>query len=161
MTTENLKVTGNVTLTLYGPNNEIKQQVIVPNLVVTAGKNLIANRLAMGTPTSAAVGYMGIGTSSQAAAAADSNLVSPATCTNNTTGRVALTGTYGVATNNQIVYTATFGSGVAADALAGQIQEAGLFNASSGGSMLCRTTFSAINKTIADTLTINWTVTIS
>jgi len=51
----------------------------------------------------------------------------------------------------------TFGAGVGT----GAVTEAGIFNASSAGTMLCRTTFSVINKAAADTLGITWTVTVN
>jgi hypothetical protein len=36
-----------------------------------------------------------------------------------------------------------------------------VFNASSSGTLLCRTTFSVVNKGAADTLKITWTLTVS
>jgi hypothetical protein len=43
----------------------------------------------------------------------------------------------------------------------GAITEAGILNAASAGILLCRTTFSVINKGAADTLGITWTVTVA
>jgi hypothetical protein len=43
----------------------------------------------------------------------------------------------------------------------GAISEAGIFNASSGGTMLCRTVFPVVNKQASDTIAITWTITIS
>ena len=43
----------------------------------------------------------------------------------------------------------------------GAITEAGVFNASSGGTMLCRTVFSVVNKGADDSMTITWTITVS
>lgn len=48
----------------------------------------------------------------------------------------------------------TFGSSAA-------ITESGVFNASSGGTMLCRKTFSAINVTSDDTLKVTWKIQVS
>ena len=59
--------------------------------------------------------------------------------------------------NNTITYVATFGAGDGT----GAVTEAGLFNASSGGSLLCRTVFSVVNKSSTDSMTITWVVTIS
>jgi hypothetical protein len=69
--------------------------------------------------------------------------------------RVSLTST--TVTTNQIAYVATFGVGVGTGALT----EAGIFNASTSGTMLCRTVFAVINKGANDTMTITWTITIS
>ena len=43
----------------------------------------------------------------------------------------------------------------------GAITEAGILNAGSGGTLLCRTVFSVVNKASSDSMTITWTVTIS
>jgi len=43
----------------------------------------------------------------------------------------------------------------------GSITEAGIFNASSSGTLLCRTVFSVVNKGASDSMTITWTVTVS
>ena len=50
---------------------------------------------------------------------------------------------------------------VSKNATTGAITEAGLFNASSSGTMLCRTVFSVVNKGASDAMTITWTVTVS
>ncbi len=116
------------------------------NLVVSAGKNFVASRLA--GVTDDVMSHMAIGTDSTAADAADTTLATEA-------GRVALTSTNVV--DNEITYTATFGAGVGT----GAIVEAGVLNASSAGTLLCRTVFSAINKGASDSITITWTVTVS
>jgi hypothetical protein len=141
-----IKVTGELKITVTNPEGNVKQEVVVPNLVVTTGKNLIASRLK--DTTDAAMSHMAIGTGSTAAAAGDTALGSEA-------GRVALTST--TVTSNSVAYVASFGAGTGT----GAITEAGLLNASSGGTLLCRTVFSVINKGAADTLGITWTVTVS
>ena len=70
-------------------------------------------------------------------------------------GRVALSGS--VVSTNTITYTATFPAGTGT----GAVTEAGIFNASSGGTMLCRTTFPVVTKGSGDTLAITWVVTVS
>jgi hypothetical protein len=92
--------------------------------------------------------HMGIGTGTTAAAVGDTALETQA-------GRVSLTST--TVTSNSVAYVATFPAGTGT----GAITEAGIFNASSGGTMLCRTVFSVINKGAADTLGITWTVTVN
>jgi hypothetical protein len=98
--------------------------------------------------TATAMSHMAIGTGSTAAAAGDSALGSEA-------GRVALTST--TVTNNEVEYVATFGAGTGT----GAITEAGILNASTDGTLLCRTVFSVVNKGSADSMTITWTVTVS
>ena len=43
----------------------------------------------------------------------------------------------------------------------GAVTEAAILNASSGGTMLCRTVFSVVNKGASDSMTITWVVTAS
>ena len=56
--------------------------------------------------------------------------------------------------SNTTTYIGTFPSSVGT----GAITEAGIFNANSSGTMLCRTTFPVVNKGALDTLTITWSV---
>ena len=146
MINDSIKVTGELKLTLTRPDGHVKHEVIIPNLVVTTGKNYIASRMKDASAT--AMSHMSIGTGSTAAAAGDTALGSEA-------GRVALTSTT-VSTSN-VAYVATFPAGTGT----GAITEAGILNASSGGTLLCRTVFNVINKAAADTLGITWTVTVS
>ena len=141
MLNDGLKLTGKLTIAL---NDEVVQEV--PNLVVTTGKNFVASR--MKDTTDSAMSHMAIGTGSTAAAAGDTALGSES-------ARTALTST--TVTNNEIVYVDTFAAGTGT----GAITEAGIFNASSGGDLLCRTVFSVVNKGASDAMTITWTVTVS
>ena len=146
MINDSIKVTGELKLTLTRPDGHVKHKVIIPNLVVTTGKNYIASRMKDASAT--AMSHMAIGTGSTAAAAGNTALGSEA-------GRVALTST--TVSNNDVAYVATFPAGTGT----GAITEAGILNASSGGTLLCRTVFSVINKASADTLGITWTVTVN
>jgi hypothetical protein len=143
MIVDNFKLTGKLKIEL---NDEVVAEV--PNIVVSDGKAFVASR--MKNTTDSAMSHMAIGTGSTAAAASDSALGSELSGS-----RTALTST--TVTNNDIVYVATFGAGTGT----GAVTEAGIFNASSGGTMLCRTVFSVVNKGSADSMTITWTVTVS
>jgi len=140
MLNDGLKLTGKLSIAI---NDEVVKEV--PNLVVTAGKNYVADRI---KNNSTVMSHMAIGTGSTAAAAGDTALGSQ-------TARTALTST--TVTDNEIVYVDTFPAGTGT----GAITEAGIFNASSGGTMLCRTVFSVVNKGANDAMTITWTVTVS
>ena len=61
------------------------------------------------------------------------------------------------ASSNTIVYVARFEAGDAT----GAVTEAGIFNAASSGSMLCRTKFNVVNKAADDTMNVTWTITLS
>jgi hypothetical protein len=70
-------------------------------------------------------------------------------------GRVGLTSSG--ASGAVVTYVASFGVGVGT----GAVTEAGIFNASSAGTMLCRTEFAVVNKGADDSLSITWTITVS
>lgn len=118
----------------------------VDNLVVTAGKEFVASRMKDATTT--AMTHMAIGTGSTAAAASNTALGSQS-------ARTTLTST--TVSGADVTYVDTFPAGTGT----GAITEAGLFNASSSGTMLCRTVFSVVNKGASDSMTITWTVTVS
>ena len=143
-----IKMTGNLKLVLTDENCNIKQEEEVKNLVVTVGKNYIASRMKDATAT--AMTHMEVGTSSTAAAVGDTTLVAAVA-----SSRVTLTST--TVTTNSVAYVASFPAGTGTGALT----EAGIFNAASAGTLLCRTVFSVINKGAADTLGITWTVTVN
>ena len=126
--------------------NEIKLHTLEKNLVVTTGKQLIASRLAGNT--SAVIGWMSVGTSGTAAQVTDTTLLSEI-------ARVSTSVSGGTPSGNTVLYTATFPAGVGTGAL----QEAGLFNQNSAGTMLARTVYSVINKGAADEMIVNWTIT--
>ena len=148
MFNDSIKMKGKLNIVLTGPDGEVKEQREVDNLVVTVGKNYIASRMKDATAT--AMTHMEVGTSSTAAAVGDTALVAAVA-----SSRVTLTST--TVTTNSVAYVASFPAGTGTGALT----EAGIFNASSSGTLLCRTVFSVINKGAADTLGITWTVTVN
>ena len=138
---DDLKMTGHLAIAI---NNEVVQEV--PNLVVTAGKGYVASR--MKDTSLGAMSHMAIGTNSAAAAAGNTALGAEA-------DRNGLAST--VVSGATVTYTATFGAGEGT----GAITEAALLNASSGGTMLCRTVYAVVNKGSQDSMTITWSVTVS
>jgi hypothetical protein len=143
---DTIKMTGDLKIVLTDENGQIKHEQEVKNLVVTVGKNFIASRMKDTTDT--AMTHMAVGSGTTAAAVGDTTLGTEL-------GRVSLTST--TVTTNNVAYVATFPAGTGT----GAVTEAGLFNASSSGTLLCRTVFSVINKGAADTLGITWTVTVN
>ena len=141
MINENLTLTGAVSIAV---NGEVVKEI--PNLVVTTGKNFVSSR--MKDTTKAAMSHMEIGSGTTSAAAGQTTLVTAV-------DRNALTST--TVTNNTIIYVCTWAAGDGT----GAITESGLFNASSGGDMLCRTVFAVVNKGSADSMTVTWTITVS
>ena len=147
MLKDSIKLTGELKLTLTNEGGDVTQEVIVPNTVVTAGKGFIASRMNTTTTT---MSHVELGTGTTGA-----NVANTALETVISGSRTALTST--TVTTNSVAYVVTFPAGTGT----GAVTEAGIFNASSGGTMLCRTTFSVINKAAADTLGITWTITVN
>mgnify|MGYP003624389579 CR=1 FL=1 len=141
------KVTGMVNVVIRDETTgAIKQEFTVPNLVVDTGLAYIASRMKEATAT--AMTHMAVGTDTTAAASGNTALGSEI-------DRQALVST--TVTTNSVAYVATFAAGTATGALT----EAGILNAASSGTMLCRTVFAVINKGAADSMTVTWTITIS
>ena len=140
------KATGKLTVEIKDKNGLVKETREVKNLVVQAGLDFIASR--MKDTTADVMSHMGIGTGSSAAASSDTTLGTEA-------ARQALTST--TVNNNAVSYVASFAAGTGT----GAITEAGILNAASGGTLLCRTVFSVVNKGASDSMTITWTITIS
>lgn len=145
MIKETLKTIGKLDVVLTNELGEVKQKFTVPNLVVQTGRNYIAHRMTGSGNTT--MSHMAIGTNNTAAALADTTLGTE-------TARVALTSATTAA--NVVTYVATFNPGTPSAANA--VVEAGIFNAGSGGELLCRTVFDVVNKGTLDTLSITWTV---
>ena len=154
MINDKIKPNGELNIVLRDKFGNIKEQRTVPNAITTLGKSLIAQRI-MVTTTAVAPTHMALGTGSGTVGGTQQTLFTEAAST-----RVngALSSTMGTGADvNKITYSNTFAGGVGTAALT----EAGIFTAQSGGILLCHTTFNAVNKDANDTLTINWTITIS
>lgn len=145
-TQDQIKASGALRVVLTGPDGVVKEEHEFKNLVVTVGKNFVASRM-VGT-TAAVMSHMAIGSSATAAAAGDTALGAEL-------GRVALGSSTAAA--NVVTYTATFPAGTGT----GAVVEAGILNAASAGTLLCRTTFAVVNKSANDAMSVTWTVTIS
>ena len=140
--------------------NKIKQELYIPNLVVSTGKTFIASRM-VGT-SSAVMTHMGIGTDSTTEVVGNTALGAELTVGGGYTGYTRASLTTSTNSANVVTYVATFAANNPSAPSGGAVlREAGIFNASSAGTMLCRTTFPIVTKLPADALTITWTVTIS
>ena len=111
-------------------------------------KIYIAGRM-QGTSVPTVMGNMAIGTSTATPAVGQTQLTTEA-------GRVALASFTNGGTA-AVTATATFPAGTGT----GAITEAGIFNAGSAGTMLCRTTFPVVNKAAGDSIAITWIITVS
>lgn len=146
MIKDSLMMKGQLEILLFDKNNNLKQSVVVPNLVVATGRIYLATLLAQQSVTP--MSHMAIGTNTIATNVADTTLGTEVQ-------RAALASV--TRQDNSVTYSATFlGSGQSRS-----IVEAGIFNNSTGGTMLCRSVFGVITKDVDDILTINWTVTVA
>jgi len=148
MILDNIKITGTVKIDIYDAAGALKDTREIKNLVVTVGKNYIASRMKDATAT--AMTHMELGTGTTAAAVGDTTLQTAISGS-----RVTLTST--TVTANAVAYVASFPAGTGT----GAVTEAGVFNAASAGTMLCRAVFSVVNKGAADAMSITWTITVS
>lgn len=139
---------GHINLKLYDADGNLKSEVDKDNVVVTAGKNFTAAWLAATSQADPYMNYIALGTGTTSATTGDTTL--------ETEIGTRVAGTISDSTN---VWTnqATFGPGVST----GAITEAGIFSASSGGTMLARQTFAVQNKLAGDTIVFTWNVTLS
>lgn len=147
---EKLGLSGHLTITLKDAAGNTKEVREVKNLVVNTGLGFITSRM-VGT-TDAVMSHMGLGSDTTAAAAGDTDLGSLLG-----TRKALDSATRSGSSNESIIYVATFDPGEGT----GAVTEAGIFNASTAGTMLCRTVFPVVNKQAADTLQITWTLTLS
>lgn len=139
---------GHINLKLYDSEGKLKSEVDKANLIVTAGKNFTAAWLAAATQSVPFMNYIALGTGTASPVVGDTTL-----------GTEIGTRVAGTISSNTSIWTnqATFGPGVST----GAITEAGVFSASSGGTMLARQTFPVQNKLAGDTIVFTWNVTIS
>ena len=144
---ETLKAKGEVSIVLNREDGSV-ENIDINNLVVSSGLNFIVSR--MKDTTLGAMSHMELGTGTTAAANGNETLEAAISG-----GRVSLTSTS--VSGNQITYVASFPAGTGT----GAVTEAGIFNASSAGTMACRTVFPVVNKQAGDSMTVTWTVTVS
>ena len=155
-----IKISGALSIIVTdGLTGSTKQEIYIPNLVVTTGKTFIASRM-VGT-SSAIMSHMGIGTNATGEVAGDTTLGAELSVAGGFTGYSRAALSIATSSNNVVSYSANFAANnPSAPAGGAVLREAGIFNAASGGTMLCRTTFPIVTKLPADALTITWTITI-
>jgi hypothetical protein len=137
-------------ISLYGAEDELKDQRSGENVITTNGLEFVASFLnsAAASAVTFQMKQIAIGTDSTAEAASNTALGTEAART---------TGTASYVSNAIYRVTATFVSGSGT----GAIVEYGLFASSTGGTMLSRDTESVINKGANDTLVVTTEITLS
>lgn len=129
---------------------KIKKKLLVKNTVCNGGLDTIADGVADRADTLPT--HMAVGTTSGGKTGASTTLEAEVG-----SSRTALTSTTqgSGANGNKVTWLCTFAAGVGTGAL----KEAGVFNASSGGTMFCYAEFGTLTKEAADELTVTWTLT--
>lgn len=150
-----LKLTGELDIVVTDSRTGIvKETRHEKNLVVIAGLGFITSRM-IGSGAGV-MSHMGLGIVNTAQAGGNTTLASEI----GTRGTVTAAQSMKTVANDTVQYQSVFAAGTP---LAGSnvITEAGIFNAASGGTMLCRTTFASITKGPDDAVTITWRVSVA
>ena len=148
MIEEGMKIKGAITLLLTKASGEV-EVVHKDNIIVGGGFDFVADAIGNASTRPGVMGWIAVGTGSTAAASTQTALVTELK-------RNAATYAHTAGTK---VFTLT-ASFLAGDAT-GAITEAGVFNASSSGTMFDRVVFPVVNKGSDDSLTAVFTFTMS
>lgn len=151
MQSEILTLRGAYQLAVYGPQGEIVHKEANHNLLVTVGRAWVLKQLeSVDINTNLTVSQLAIGSSTVAPATGDTALGGEVTRKS-----IATFSTTGL-TNNPPSWQAqvSFATNEANTTLA----EVGMFNSSSGGTMLCHATFTSFVKATSNTFSISYTI---
>jgi len=150
---ESIKLVGELEVVVYDKDGNIKYREHKRNVITNVGKAEVASLI--GGLSTSAFTYIAIGTGTTSPSSTDTALESEiarksASASKETTN----------VTNDTLVLVATFSS---ADGLSGtaNVAEAGVFNASSGGTMLARQTMSSpvpMDWDAGDAIQITWKI---
>ena len=149
MSTQSLHLTGNWRLEVIGPDGKVKDVREKRNLIVNAGLNYLREFILDSvTPTTLPrMGWIAIGSDATAVAAGNTALGTEL-------AREAVE-TYTAGGTGVASIDNTFGAGVGT----GTVTEAGVFSASTAGTMLNRVVFAAVTKGAGDSLKVTFTLT--
>ena len=146
-----IKLRGAYQMILGDANGNVIEERRVDNTVVTAGRRWVLQQIASSLiSTAQSIGFIAVGTGTTAPATSDSGLGSE-------TSRIAINSFSSAnLTSNPPSWRAeaSFATNQANTTLA----EVGMFNSSSGGTMLSRSTFTTVNKTTSNTFAISYTI---
>ena len=149
---DQIKVTGHISIELRDSKGDLKETREIKNLVVSVGKNFLAAWLAAASESTPFMQFVGLGTGTNPVTSGDTTLQTEFVGGGygRPTGTVSASG---ATLQNTVTFSAGNGTGA--------ITEAGLFSASSSGTMFARQVFSVLNKLAGDTLQLTWQVTFS
>lgn len=142
---DSIKMSGKVKVQTF-ESGDLINEINFPNIVTTVGKGYIASRIA--NSSAAVMSHMAIG-SSQSIQTLNDTFVIQETLRSSVFSIVV--------TASEIEYVALFAPPVGSSR---SISEAGILNAASAGTLLCRTTFPPITQTTSQTIAITWVVSV-
>lgn len=138
-----IRLTQNVVVKVVDKNGNVKREIEEHNLITTAGKNKLLDA-GGGTLYLKSFAYLAIGTGTTAAAIGDTALQTE------TSRSTVITPTNPTAASLKFSFTFT--------GLTAAITECGLLSANSGGTLLNRLVFSAVNIVSTDSLVVEITL---
>lgn len=146
MIKDSIKTVGRLVIRRYNSKNQLVQEIEHHNMIVHVGKQFIINRIVSASMTP--VNHMAIGVGTTSPVSSDTGLeVEVARLP------IPVPSIDDVTINFTGIFPPASGTG--------DITEAGLFNASSAGTMLARTSFPAVQKEAGDSIAISWYVSLS
>jgi len=150
---EHIGICGQVKARLRDEFGTLKLTVFKDNTIVYIGYDHIRQSISKSSGRPAAADYVALGTGASGVVLTDTTLGTEIVRKLSTFSMVE---TYpGFKDQWKLITNFSGGEGT------GTITESGVFNAVSGGSMLCRTVFSGIQKGSSDSLEFVWTFTVS
>lgn len=151
MQTEMIRLRGSLEILLKNLRGEVVDRRKVDNTVVTVGRRWVLQQInSTDHVTAQALSYLAVGTSTTAPATSDTGLGSESS-------RIAINSfTTSNLTSNPPSWRAE--ASWATNQANTTLGEVGMFQSSTGGTMLARATFATINKTTSNTLSLSYTI---
>lgn len=151
---DTLKIKGTYHFKILDVNGNLKDEWSVDNLVTSAGKAQLA--LLAGDATATPFTYIAVGTSTTAVSVGQTALAAETTTNGLSRASATVSRTTTTVTNDTLSLTKTFtATGTVA------VEEVGIFNASSSGTMLSRALTSTKTITNGETLGVTYTLAFS
>lgn len=145
---EKFKIGATVIVEKHNKKGETTDKRVVHNTVVNGGYDLVCDLLAKVSSRPSPLGYVGMGTDTTSTTTSMTGLGTE------WGSRVATTYTHTAGTTN-LTLSCTIPEHTGATV---NLTESGIFNASTGGTMFNRVTFTAIGKEASDTITVRYLI---
>lgn len=142
---DSLSLKGDLKLTVFDSDGQVKQEIYHKNLVVNSGKAFVG--MALVNLSTAPFSYIAVGTGTTAATVNDTALQT----------EIARELFNYTLTATTVTMTAVFDAGIGT----GTWTEAGIFNLNAQGTMFSRSVFSPVTKSASETIQIDWVITLA